>query len=438
MKIVMTTARVLRELATELSIDAIASSATLFRSESESCVSIVSADDDVDSQRVLLPYLDSSSDPFVPRHLRSRRREVLSRMASFCDRVRASGGVSLPRAWHQYKYKNFFAFYALPAVDERASRWIAEVLPGDRSDVAFWQTTTSDRKETLQEFENTRPTLALGLDDIWRDAVNAAERHFKDIKRRPSPDTEISLNAVESSATKGWTYAAWLTEISKDQRDFIEAPTLRSVRLRGPAGSGKTLALTLKAVREVLAARESGQLIRVLLTTHSWALASEIDDSIKSMGVGDLPEIDVFPLLEIAKEISPHYLGGASGFSLIGEDSFSGKQAQMSEILDVLQDFINSDWVTYAAGVSPTLRRRFESENGEDRLALAWDLLIEFGSVIGASAIFPGAGAERRYAQIQREAWMLPFDSQADQRVVFRLYEDYMTSLDERALVTSD
>ena len=59
----------------------------------------------------------------------------------------------------------------------------------------------------------------------------------------------------------------------------------------------------------------------------------------------------------------------------------------------VLDEFISGDWITYKSQVSETMRLRFDSPNEGERLALAWDLLIEFGSVIGSAAIFPGAGS---------------------------------------------
>jgi hypothetical protein len=156
------------------------------------------------------------------------------------------------------------------------------------------------------------------------------------------------------------------------------------------------------------------------------------------MGTGVVNEIDVFPLLEIAQSISPQYVKDDSGFSLIGNDSLSGKQAQLGEIFDLLDDFIEGDWITYKAGVSADLAARFDAPGVDDRLALAWDLLVEFGSVIGAAAIFPGAGAESRYSQLSRARWMLPLRARQDLRVVFQLYTRYMESLEARFLLTSD
>lgn len=151
-----------------------------------------------------------------------------------------------------------------------------------------------------------------------------------------------------------------------------------------------------------------------------------------------MSELDVFPLLEIAQDIAPGYSADAAGLTLIGEDSYSGKQAQLDEILEVLDEFASGDWVTYRSGVSEELRRRFDSSDDDDRKALAWDLLLEFGSVIGAAAIFPGAGAESRYIQLQRAGWMLPLRTTPDLRLVFRIYCLYMQSLEARSLVTSD
>ena len=438
MKPLVMTVRAAKELATGLSPDAVSASSVLVEHRGAMVDVLLTVKDQANEQRIVLDRSSNKKERFVPEHLAERRRDVLSRMASFAERARTPGPVSLPRGWHQYKHHNLIAFFAVAGTEPQASRWIAEVLPGRRADVIFWRTTTSDQQESLERFEATRPELSHNWETDWSAAIDAAARHTEEgLSAQPS-DVEISLSPLQPSATKGWSYAQWLDSISNDQRSFVEADPMKSIRLRGPAGSGKTLALTLKAVREVLAAREAASEPRVLIATHSWSLASEIADSLDSMGVGTLGEVDVFPLLEIAQSISPQYINDASGFSLIGTDSFSGKQAQLDEILDVLEDFASSDWITYRAGVSATLSRRFESDDPDERFALAWDLLVEFGSVIGAAAIFPGAGSEARYTQLPRAAWMLPLETRNDLRVVFAVYAKYMASLEERALLTSD
>lgn len=434
----VTTVRALKEITTGISIEAIYTSPILFLHEGKNAEVLIAAGDAIDEQRVIIHRDNQTREPFVPDHLARQEREVLARMTSFAERARSGGQLNLPRGWHQYKYKNLIAFFASSGGDSDATRWIAEITGGDRHDVAFLAATTSARKETLEQFDKGRDRKVFNFDEDWSSGFSEAAIHFAQANSRRIPDVEMSLPTLEFGATKGWTYEQWLSEISEDQRMFIEAPTDKSIRLRGPAGSGKTLAITLKAIREVLTAREAGDELRVLLVTHSWSLASEISDSISSLNMGHIAEIDVFPLLEIAQSISPQYVNDESGFSLIGNDSLSGKEAQLTEIADILDGFIRGDWITYKAGVSKEFAARFDADDVDTRFALAWDLLVEFGSVIGTAAIFPGAGAENRYTQLPRARWMLPLKTRQDLRVVFELYSRYLKSLEERSLLTSD
>lgn len=438
----ITTIRALSELSSGLSPNAVPSSPILFQFQTSKFDFLLTADDNEEVQRVVIMRDENTKEAYVPDHLSSLRRDVLSRMKNFAERARTPGPLSLPRNWHQYKHNNYIAFRAVPQMDTNSSRWITEVTTGGRPDVIFWKSTTANKKSTLEEFESKQLSPP-DFQSSWVKAIAAAQDYFTQTRAGQawprSGDVEMHLPAIEPSTTKGWTYEKWISFIRPEQRAFINADTNKSIRLRGPAGSGKTLAITLKAIREVLRHREKGDLVRVLVVTHSWALATQISDSLDSMGLGQLlDEIDIFPLLEIAKSISPHYIQDVHGFNLIGDNSLSGKQAQLDEIREVLSDFISGDWITYRNGVSDNLRSRLDSENHEEQLALAWDLLIEFGSVIGAAAIFPGAGSDLRYYQIPRMPWMLPLQNRGDMRVIYELYKRYMENLDSRSLETSD
>lgn len=438
MKPLVTTVNALKELATGLSGEAIPASPLLFEYTGTDADVLLHVEDTVDEQRIVMIRQSGTGERTVPRHPADLKGDVLSRVASFAERARANGSLTLPHGWHQYKRNNLITFFAGQRGESEGRRWIAEVLPGAPPDIVFWGMARSDRPAILEEFEASKPALSLRWQQDWRSAVAGCVERVELAKRAESADVEIELGHLEQSTTKGWSYEQWLTEITADQRSFIEATTAKSIRLRGPAGSGKTLALSLKAIREVLDARDAGNELRVLMVTHSWSLAAAISDSIDSMGKGPLPEVDVFPLLEIAKLISPHYANDKSGYSLAADDSFSGKQDQLNEILEVLDDFVSGDWVTYRSRVTDGLRVRFDSPEPDDRKALAWDLLLEFGSVIGAAAIFPGAGAESRYTQLPRAGWMLPLQTRDDKRVVFALYTKYMQNLDARSTLTSD
>lgn len=436
MKPLVTTVRALKELATGLAPDAVNTSATLSAFEDDGAEYLISVEDDAETQRVILVREDYGRGQFVPESLLREQRAVIGRLASFAERARILP-FTLPRGWNQYKHDNLIAFFAVPSGDAAATRWIAEVRPGSRSDVILWRTTTTDSKYLLEDFGAPADHTVAEIDRGWDKALMVARQRLGQ-QSGGTPDLDMFLPALTQSPAKGRSYDDWLGVISADQRAFVVASTEKSIRLRGPAGSGKTLALALKAVHEVLRAREVGRDCRVLITTHSWALATQVQDAVDSMGLGSLGEVDVFPLLEVAANILPRAYLGSSGSTLIGEDSYSGKRAQLDEIVDLLADFLNGDWVTFRSGASGQLRERLESADSDIRLALAWDLLIEFGSVIGPAAIFPGAGSELRYLQLTRAAWMLPLNTRGDLRVVYALYCRYMDSLEKRSLVTSD
>ena len=436
MKPLVATAAALRELAADIAPDAVAASQVLHMYDTDIGTYLLTSSDTTLSQRVYVAREDFGNDPFVPVELIRHRREVLSRMASFSERARSTP-VSLPRGWSQFKLDNLISFFAA-SVRGVGIRWIAETSLGERDDVYFWRTTSLSNKATLQEFVEKYPARP-SIDQLeWEAAVEDAERHFDELRRATAVDVDMNLQVLEPARGFAWSFEEWMAEVSADQLAFINAPTTRSIRLRGPAGSGKTLALTLKSMREASTARKEGSPIRVLFVTHSWALATQVQGSIDTLSATSLREIDVFPLLAMAQDLLPHEYLDTSTFSLVGDDSLSGKQAQLDEIRDVLDEFIQGDWITYRSQVSEQFRARFDSDSDEVRSALAWDLLVEFGSVIGATGIFPGAGSELRYLQMTRAPWMLPLASKNELRVIFELYTRYVSNLEDRSLVTSD
>lgn len=434
MKPLIMTSRSLREFAGGMTPDLLPTSTKMQLIHCEGADYIVHRDDTEESQRVYFDRADTGTDLFLPASLRALRRDSAGRLASFAERA-GNGPVSLPKGWGQYKVDTFVAFAALPISRGSSIRWITEVATQSPNDTYIWRTTSNDSKATLQAYMEEHPSRARIDQHEWANAHTDAKKLFERADLAARADVDMTLSPLATTDDFGWTYDTWINKVSNEQLNFIESSTDRSIRLRGPAGSGKTLALTLKALREIKA-RVSEEEARVLFITHSWALASQVERSINAMGEQS-QALDVFPLVAVAQDLLPVEYAGL-GTSLIGDDSLSGKQAQLDEIEDLIDQFVLSDWVSYRDGVSPSLARRFDSSDKDVRLALAWDLLIEFGSVIGALNIFPGAGADLRYYRTTRAPWMLPLPSNADKRVVFELYSRYLESLDQRGLMTAD
>lgn len=438
MKPIIVTPGALREFAAGLSAEAIDTSMLLIRYERPEADYVISAQDSNNPQRVII-IRDWETGFLLPEAFDNVKRETLSRMATFVDRARTAP-VRLPRHWSQYKHRNLISFFATPSDDGLASRWIVETTGGESPDIIFWKITDNTSTLALESFSPKRELDRIPARSDWDEVMITALRDRNDrlSALSTSRSEDITLRgSIGAGATKDLSFDQWMTRLSDDQRAFVDAPTDRSVRLRGPAGSGKTVALILKAMREATNPNNSDA--RIAVVTHSWAIAEQVDKSLSSMGLGFEHGIEITPLLEIAKSTSPAYIQGQSDdVQIWGEDSLSGKQAQLDQIVEVIIEFRESDWITYRDYVSESLRERLDSRNDVTVKALAWDLLVEFGSVIGAARIFPGPGSESKYFALARSSWMLPLENRDDKRVIFKLYERYMAVLEDLSLITTD
>jgi hypothetical protein len=346
----------------------------------------------------------------------------------------------LPTDWAEFHNGNLVAFFAAPK-NFGAFRWVAEIGPENSRDICFWSL-TSDKQILLQEF---KPEYALlqRVTSEWKSAFDGLRAAFD---RLPAPqETEALQIAVDLEATtfgavtQHRTYSMWLEHLTQKQREFVEYQISHSVKLRGPAGSGKTLALELKALHELYAAQDAGKHPRILFATHSWAIALQVDEALRAMDErGDLSGIEVLPLLGIAKAGLPSERS-AGGYQLLGEDSLSGKRLQLERIDAIVDQLVQGDWLTYRKQASAQFRARLAAQRGSpERNALVWDLMNEFSCVLSAHGILPGINAERRYLAIQRTPWMMPLETDADKRFAIDVYSRYVEELKAAGLLTSD
>lgn len=370
--------------------------------------------------------------PLRPSLTRFRAR-ALERMVAAVQRT-AQLPIVIPHNWGSFRNNDLVEFYALPAgVDSGAPRWVIQVGIGKSEDVAFWELTEPGEQIPLEPYVPPATTHSAAR-AAWESQFDAA---LAELLLEPETSYDLARLSSEQIAA-GLTVSQWQGKLTQQQRQFVDAPTAESIRLRGPAGSGKTLALAVKAVREAQASAATGRDTKILYLTHSWSLASEVAELVEQLSeAGRLDSIDVAPLLTLAQDMLPSSRA-SEGLTLIGEDSLSAKESQLAEIEEVISVFTSGDWLTYRSSVSESLRSRIESSTKEDTRGLAWDCLIEFGCVLGADGIFPGIDAERRYLHLPRAAWMMPLETDADKRVIFAIYEMFFARLEERGLLSSD
>lgn len=279
----------------------------------------------------------------------------------------------------------------------------------------------------------------------FKAAVEAYDFACKNMARNVENDEgEIDLDdVVPADFSKSLTYSQWYPRYLSDQQlSFIDHEITGPLRLRGAAGTGKTLTMVIKALKTAYDEYDAGRRCRILFTTHSWAGAEQIDQVLRRINERDIlgadsgVELDIFPILTLAEDSRDY---AAIGRQPLGIDSSDGKRRSLKEISQVLSDFLLSDWIAYKSDCSADFVSRMESsENSRERRLFCWDLLIEFGCVLAAQGILTNSNDQQRYLRIKRLRWMMPLESVVEKQAVFGLWTFFIRALRDKKLIAAD
>ena len=240
-----------------------------------------------------------------------------------------------------------------------------------------------------------------------------------------------NLNTVfNDNAQAAYTFSQWVSLLSKRQQAFFYDDDTRSLKLTGPAGTGKTLVMTLKAIKIL----QNNNSARVLFTCHSWSVACQVSDFIDSVAPEFSNKIVISPLLELAKE---HVALKNKEIIKLGNDSYEGKYGQIIILSEIIQDFVLTDWIAYKNQCTKDFVTLIEEVSYTNN-NFTWNLMNEISCVIGANGIMPGKNSLEKYKKIKRYSWMIHLANDAEKAVVFSIYEKYMNYLRVKKNYTSD
>lgn len=390
--------------------------------------------DKVDSRRMVLAVPETPDE--LARRINGHEPEILERLLAFLDSM-DSKKVLLPETWNAVKSGNFISFF-LASRDRLygAPRWNAEI----RSNATAYLWTISDNTMPT-DLQKLKPAadVPAKTDAAWHNVISDLKSHFT---APASNGLRVDVELPPSNfgdVTQDLSFSKWIDKITPKQRLFVTQQSRHSIKLRGPAGSGKTLTLILKAMHSLHEAHSRGEDIRILFVTHTWALAGEISAIISRLSEwGEAELITVVPLVAVAEDFLPGDLRERD-LELVGDDSLSGKLGQLSIIENIIDRLRRGNWLRFRDHTSAQLRQRIEADDPGERRALAWDCLIEFGCVFGADGIFPDVvDAEARYMRLARAPWMMPLDGEYDKKVILDLYASFTETLEQQGKLSSD
>ncbi len=346
----------------------------------------------------------------------------------------ASPPVHLPRSWAEFHFKNRLAFYAV-SEDDGSERWLAEIDSPNRV-VRFLAISDPKRRVLLKDWtpaetpdvSSYRAWAKLVTDEI---AGQPGDQSFSE---------QVDLTTIGSEAVvQGYSYEYWLGLLKSEQLNVVNAPLESSIRVIGPAGSGKTLTLCMRAMRisrdeDVIGGRK-----KILVVTHSWAMAERIDGILTSLNGGKFPEnIVVLPLLYILQ----HHAGnvGHTAGAVLGEDSSDGQRRVMELLGRFLEDVETKLTASMRSSLSPHVARALEADQGSHlRNEFVLDLYDEVIGILSPQGVLPNDSDKvAEYLSAARDDTMPPFPERADRELCLRVYERLMEQLVDLGVITTD
>lgn len=377
--------------------------------------------------RIVIPLIEDGG---INRLQRAGLETALRRLHRVAVKS-LEGGVSVPRAWNPYQADNRVQLFAYQE-SIGSERLIVEVSVSGSDDVLLAGVSSEEAQVDLSEFEPDHAVYQRAIEGFGR-AASQVEVRFEEIEYEETPGRFDLEAASYGSIVEGRTYSAWLPELSERQRKFVEHPPSRSLKLRGPAGSGKTLAMELKVLHELY--RDESER-RILYVTHSWSVAEQVQEALDRLDERNvLSQVDVFPLLTLAEDS----LDLRGELTVLGEDSVSGKRAQLEVLKELVLALREGNWIAFKSSCRDEFIERVEANRNSPEFAgFLWDLMLEFTCVIGAKGIMPGVNAIERYKDIERRPWMMPLRQEAELAFVFEIYERFVQDLLDEGRITTD
>ena len=339
--------------------------------------------------------------------------------------------IHLPRQWSEYHHRNLLAFFALPK-GASTRRWVADLngaLKGVRFDVLA---ATSAEVDLIKHIPEPWP-------DSIQDAITSLASHRFQLTQSDTASAlaaEVDLKAIGSaSVANNRTYEEWEPHLTESQREVLKHPIDSSIRIIGPAGSGKTLALCMRAIQISRDPDVGAKGKRILLATHSWAMAERIDGVLRVLNGGaSATGITTFPLLSLLELHAGHI--GQQRTDVIGDDSSDGR----SKSLDIIKSILASSEKKSRTGISDWIANGLQAaDESRSRLELVINLYDEIAGVLTASGVSPDdPDSIRQYINGEREDWMPPFSTVVDRGFVVAIYREFIQNLIDRSSITTD
>lgn len=306
---------------------------------------------------------------------------------------------------------------------------------------------------SVYAYSLTEDTLSLLTDDIDEDlflesivnlekAINVSWENKGDSTEKVM-DYGIELNeSLTNQFDNFYTVEQWYeNKLTDEQRTFVDKAYDEPVRLKGGAGTGKTLALAVKFLRDAYQFESREENRRLLFVTHSHSTAQHVLDSIRLMDEKGLyggfkhVNLKVVSLYDLAQDMLNYDFKKLTPLSTDGKE---GRELQHEIISSVLERKLKD--LKFVKSDLPKCTERFQKLFlvGANRRTLTIEILNEFACILDAENIFLGSNQVDKYLSGQREPWQMELETENERRVILDLHNDYVSELKDMGVMSMD
>lgn len=350
-----------------------------------------------------------------------------------------TNSVVIPTGWRQHREDGIFSIQASSHGNWRA-RVHFDKHPHDSNDLFAFS-----RTDDIIDFEKLKHH-----EDIYEAARELFPNAILTDPSEPVSDSRAGITLSQrlpQGFVQGATLDQWYdSKLTADQRSFVDKPYDGPVRLRGAAGTGKTLSLVIKFLRDALLAKKRHEPIKLGFLVHSYAsvdLVSAIGESLDADGLlygkDDLCNLEVRTLYDLAYEHLRFDLDDLRPLSLDGRE---GRLLQFELIESVLAEMAASKILSLQyADLTPDIMARWKSAANKMDKRFVAEVMNEFASVLDAGGIRAGEEKGERYAKggaSTRPSWLMLLPSEIDRRFILEIHRRYRKLLGEMNTLSVD
>lgn len=346
--------------------------------------------------------------------------------------------VTPPTAWRKYYGDNFISIGSGFKEGGFETRLLFQKNPPEPDNAYMFDHIKNDNKqeEDYTIDEDAFIEACLNYEDALArapESVIAEEDHNFGIELTQS----ISGYYGQHHSIQHW-YDNILT---KEQRIFVDKGYDTPVRLKGAAGTGKTLALAAKIIKNAYDFEKKNCKKNLVFITHSSVNSQSVLDIIHSMDNLNLysnfknVKLKVISLYDLAQDLLNYNLKDLTPLSTDGRE---GRQLQF-ELFESILNLALKD-ISFVKGMLGKCSKRFQDIvlSSDERRRFILQTLNEFACILDAENIYAGSSTADKYLNGAREAWLMELESSNERKVILYLHEQYKRDLKSMNVLSMD